>query len=80
MHYFREYHIVTLISLENVLLYHVVCEGRTTEHWITGTARLGLRAAEPGNTSTSKVTIRQPGIRMLDYDLKLQFTVKLKCS
>lgn len=41
---------------------------------ITCPAWLWLRAAEPGNESTSKVTIQQPGIRMLDYDLKLPFT------
>lgn len=32
----------------------------------------------PGDKSTSKVTIRRPGVRMLDYDLKLQFTLKTK--
>lgn len=33
--------------------------------------------AEPGNKSTSKVMREHPGIRMLDYDLKLQFMIKL---
>lgn len=45
--------------------------------WITCTAQSWLGTAEPGNTSTSKVRREQSGIRMLDYDLKLQFTVKL---
>lgn len=45
---------------------------------ITCTAELWLGTAEPGNKSTLKVIRQQPGIRMLDYDLKLQFIVKTK--
>lgn len=45
---------------------------------ITCTAESWLGTAEPGNKPTLKVMRQQPGIRMLDYDLKLQFIVKTK--
>lgn len=67
---------------DSAVIYKMSCflmrreRGLTLE--ITCTARLGLRMA--GQTSTSKVAIQQPGIRRLDYDLKLPFTLKTKMS
>lgn len=74
MCHFREYHIVTLLSFIKCLAFSCGVRGEyRSTLGITCAARLG-----PGHNSTFKVMIQQPGIRMLDYDLKLQFTLKTK--
>ena len=79
MCHFREYHIVTLLLFIKCLAFLCGVRGEyRSTLGITCAARLGLRTAGPGHKSTSKVMMQQPGIRMLDYDLKLQFTLKTK--
>lgn len=79
MHYFRDYHIVTLIIVYKMSCFMVRVTGKyRSTLWITCTAELWLGMADPENKSTSKARRQQPGIRMLAYDLKLQFTVKTK--